>query len=99
MKQFSKDFVWGCATASYQIEGAWQEGGKGLSIWDAFAHTPGKILNGDTADITCDHYHKFREDVARMAEGLIHTYVAVAPSLPTLKGSLSQLVSPIAGQL
>jgi len=68
VKEFSKDFVWGCATASYQIEGAWLEGGKGLSIWDAFAHTQGKILNGDTADITCDHYHKFKDDVALMAD-------------------------------
>ena len=48
------DFVWGVATAAYQVEGAWQEGGKGLSIWDAYAHTPGKILNGDNGDISCD---------------------------------------------
>lgn len=68
MLRFPNDFVWGSATASYQIEGAWQVGGKGLSIWDAFAHTPGKIKNGDTGDVACDHYHRFREDVALMAE-------------------------------
>lgn len=66
--QFPKDFVWGTATAAYQIEGGWQEGGKGLSIWDAFTHTPGKIAEGHTGDVTCDHFHKFREDVSLMAE-------------------------------
>lgn len=68
MLQFPQDFTWGCATASYQIEGAWLEGGKGLSIWDAFSHTPGKILNGHTGDVACDHYHRFKDDVALMAE-------------------------------
>jgi beta-galactosidase len=67
MKRFPKDFTWGTATASYQIEGGWQEGGKGLSIWDAFAHTPGKIAEGANADRACDHYHRFREDVELMA--------------------------------
>ncbi len=67
MITFPEKFIWGAATSSYQIEGAWLEGGKGLSIWDAFAHTPGKILNGDTGDIACDHFHRFREDVELMA--------------------------------
>lgn len=58
--------VWGVATASYQVEGGWQEGGKGLSIWDAFAHTPGRIMNGDTGDVACDQYHRFEEDVRLM---------------------------------
>jgi beta-glucosidase len=65
---FPSDFTWGCATASYQIEGAWLEGGKGLSIWDAFSHTPGKIFQGHTGDVACDHYHRYREDVALMAK-------------------------------
>ena len=65
---FSKDFAWGAATASYQIEGAWNEDGKGLSIWDAFSHTPGKVKNNDTGDVACDHYHRFREDVALMKQ-------------------------------
>jgi beta-glucosidase len=65
---FPKDFVWGCATASYQIEGAWDEDGKGESIWDRFSHTPGRIINGDTGDVACDHYHRYKEDVALMKE-------------------------------
>ena len=65
---FPPDFVWGCATASYQIEGAWNEDGKGESIWDRFSHTPGRVMNGDTGDIACDHYHRYREDVALMKE-------------------------------
>ena len=63
---FPEGFVWGAATASYQIEGAWNEDGKGPSIWDEFTHTPGKIKNGDTGDVACDHYHRYREDVALM---------------------------------
>jgi beta-glucosidase len=61
---FPKGFIWGAATASYQIEGAAQEDGKGESIWDRFAHTPGKIRNGDTGDVGCDSYHRWREDIA-----------------------------------
>lgn len=62
----SKDFVWGVATAAYQVEGAWLNGGKGLSIWDAYAHIPGRILNGDSGDVACDQYHRYEEDVALM---------------------------------
>lgn len=61
-----KDFVFGVATAAYQIEGAAQEGGRGKSIWDTFSHTEGKTLNGDTGDIACDHYHRFIEDLDLM---------------------------------
>jgi beta-glucosidase len=67
MKKFPEGFVWGTSTSSYQIEGGWLEGGKGLSIWDAFAHTPGKISDGANGDVASDHYHRFREDVALMA--------------------------------
>jgi beta-glucosidase len=63
---FPADFIWGAATASYQIEGAWDEDGKGESIWDRFCHNPGNIANGDTGDVACDHYHRYREDVALM---------------------------------
>src|SRR5215468_3535275 len=65
-RTFPKGFYWGTATASYQIEGAWNEDGKGPSIWDTYAHTPGKIKNGDTGDIANDHYHRYKEDVALM---------------------------------
>ncbi len=65
---FSKGFIWGAATASYQIEGAWDEDGKGESIWDRFSHTPGNVFQGDKGDIACDHYHRWREDVVLMKE-------------------------------
>ncbi len=64
--QFPQGFVWGAASAAYQVEGAWNEDGKGLSIWDTFSHTPGKIANRDTGDVACDHYRRYRQDVALM---------------------------------
>ncbi|MCL7453020.1 MAG: GH1 family beta-glucosidase [Anaerolineae bacterium] len=64
---FPQGFAWGAATASYQIEGAASEDGKGLSIWDVFSHEQGKIDGGDTGDVASDHYHRWREDVALMA--------------------------------
>jgi beta-glucosidase len=67
-REFPPDFQWGAATACYQIEGAWQEDGKGESIWDRFSHTPGKVRDGDTGDVACDHYHRWPEDVALMEE-------------------------------
>ena len=63
---FPEGFLWGTATASYQIEGAWNEDGKGESIWDRFAHTPGKIDNGDTGDVAADHYRLYKDDVRLM---------------------------------
>jgi beta-glucosidase len=65
---FPEGFVWGNATAAYQIEGAWNEDGKGESVWDRFAHTPGKILNGDTGDVAVDHYRRYLDDIALMKE-------------------------------
>ena len=67
-REFPKGFFWGVATASYQVEGAWNEDGKGPSIWDTFAHTPGKIKNGDTGDVAIDHYHRYKEDVKVMKD-------------------------------
>jgi len=64
--QFPKDFVWGVATAAYQVEGAWKEDGKGVSIWDTFTHTVGKVKGGDTGDVACDSYHRYKEDIELM---------------------------------
>jgi len=65
---FPKDFIWGAATSAYQIEGAWNEDGKGISIWDTFSHTPGKISNNENGDVAVDHYHRFKEDIRLMAD-------------------------------
>ncbi|XP_033842544.2 lactase/phlorizin hydrolase [Periophthalmus magnuspinnatus] len=66
---FRDDMMWSTATASFQIEGGWRADGKGLSIWDTFSHTPGKVKNGDTGDVACDSYHRTDEDV-RMLQAL-----------------------------
>ena len=63
MNKFPKNFTWGVSTSAFQIEGAWLEGGKGLSVWDVYTHTPGKILNSDSAEVACDHFHRYEEDV------------------------------------
>jgi len=63
---FPKDFLWGAATAAYQVEGAANIDGRGPSIWDTFSHAPGNTLNGDTGDVACDHYHRYPEDIALM---------------------------------
>ncbi len=90
---FPKNFVWGAATASYQIEGAWNEDGKGESIWDRFSHTPGKVRNGDTGDVACDHYHRWREDVALMQKLGLKAYrfsIAWPRILPAGRGDVNQ---------
>lgn len=71
---FSNDFLWGAAAAATQIEGAWNEDGKGPSIWDTFGHQEGRIAHGENADVACDHYHRFREDVALMKEIGLKSY-------------------------
>ncbi len=65
---FPKEFVWGAASAAYQIEGAWNEDGKSDSIWDVFCRKPGAIFRGQNGDVACDHYHRWKEDVALMRE-------------------------------
>ena len=65
---FPDGFVWGAATASYQIEGAVREDGRGPSIWDTFSRTPGRVHAGHTGDVACDHYHRYVDDVALMAD-------------------------------
>jgi len=66
--KFPEGFVWGAITAAYQIEGGWNEDGKGPSIWDTFVRQPGKIERGETADVAADHYHRWPEDLAQMGE-------------------------------
>jgi beta-glucosidase len=68
MMVFPKGFLWGAATAAYQIEGSTTVDGRGPSIWDTFAHTPGRVLGGDTGDVAVDHYRRYRADIGLMAE-------------------------------
>lgn len=72
--EFRNDFVWGAATASYQVEGGAYEDGKGLNIFDSFCRIPGRILNNDTGDTACDHYHRWKEDIAIMKKIGIRAY-------------------------
>lgn len=71
---FPSDFTWGVATSAFQIEGAAHEDGRGPSIWDTFSHTPGKVFNGDTGDVACDHYHRWREDLDLIASLGVSAY-------------------------
>jgi len=90
---FPKDFIWGVATSAYQIEGAWNEDGKGPSIWDTFTHTPGKIVNNETGDVSVDHYHRYKEDVALMKELGLDAYrfsVAWSRILPAGTGTINR---------
>lgn len=91
--RFPQGFVWGAATSAYQIEGGWDADGKGPCIWDEFSHTPGKIHNDENGDVACDHYHRFREDVALMQELGIRSYrfsVHWARVLPEGQGRVNQ---------
>jgi beta-glucosidase len=90
--RFPDGFAWGAATASYQIEGAVHEGGRSPSIWDTFAHTPGKVQAGDTGDVADDHYHRYRDDVGLLADlGVTHYRFSLAwPRLqPDGRGGLN----------
>ena len=90
---FPADFVWGASTSSYQIEGAVDEDGRGKSIWDVFSHTPGRVKNGDTGDIACDHYHRWREDIDLLPGGNFAAYrfsTAWPRILPSGGGAVEQ---------
>ena len=91
---FPNGFAWGAATASYQIEGAWDDDGKGESIWDRFSHTPGKIDNGDRGDVACDHYHRWQEDIGLMKTMGLRAYrfsISWPRVLPEGSGRVNQV--------
>jgi len=90
---FPADFGWGVATSAYQIEGAVDEGGRGPSIWDVYSHEPGRTAGGENADVTCDHYHHWRDDLDLMAELGLSVYrfsIAWPRVMPTGKGPLNE---------
>ncbi|WP_119065335.1 GH1 family beta-glucosidase [Aggregatilinea lenta] len=91
--EFPSSFIWGAATASYQIEGAVSEDGRGESIWDRFSHTPGKVENGDTGDVAADHYHHYLDDVALMQDLGLDAYrfsIAWPRILPQGQGPVNE---------
>lgn len=91
--RFPEGFLWGAATAAYQVEGAVREDGRGPSIWDVFAHTPGKVKHGDTGDIACDQYHRLERDLDLLVELGIPAYrfsVAWPRVQPTGRGAVNQ---------
>jgi beta-glucosidase len=90
---FPEGFAWGTATASYQIEGAVSADGRGLSVWDTFSRAPGNVHGGDTGDIACDSYHRYREDVALMASLGLNAYrfsISWPRILPGGRGAVNQ---------
>lgn len=92
-KGFPKDFLWGSASAAYQVEGAWNEDGKGMSNWDKFVRIPGKTFKATTGDVAVDHYHRYKEDVQLMAEMGLKTYrfsIAWARIYPQGKGEVNE---------
>jgi beta-glucosidase len=91
-QDFGSDFLWGTSTAAYQIEGAVNEDGRGPSIWDVFCQQPGKISNGETGAVACDHYHLYREDIALMkqlGQDVYRFSVAWPRIFPTGRGKLN----------
>jgi len=90
---FPKGFCWGAATAAYQVEGAWNEDGKGESIWDRFVHQHGRIKDGTTGDVSCDHYHRYREDVEIMKRLNLDSY-RFSVSWPRIQPEGSGKVNP-----
>ena len=92
-ERFPNDFLFGVATAAYQIEGAVREGGRKPSIWDAFSHMPGRVYQGDTGDVACDHYHRWESDLDLIASLNTDAYrfsIAWPRIIPDGRGSVNQ---------
>lgn len=90
---FPKNFMWGAAAAAYQIEGAYNEDGKGLNIWDVYSHKKGVVAHNENGDVACDHYHRFKDDVKIMKQlGLRHYRLSLswARILPNGTGKINQ---------
>ena len=90
---FPRQFLWGSASAAYQIEGGYRDGGKGMTNWDTFVRIPGKTYQATTGDVAVDHYHRYREDIALMAEMGLKTYrfsIAWARIYPNGTGEVNE---------
>ena len=93
LRKFPEGFLWGSASAAYQVEGAWQEDGKGITNWDEFVRIPGKTFKATTGDVAIDHYHRYKEDIALMAEMGLKAYrfsVSWARIYPNGSGEVNQ---------
>jgi beta-glucosidase len=91
--KFPKDFLWGTATAAYQVEGAWNVDGRGETVWDRFSHAPGNVKGGYTGDVACDDYHRYPEDIALMKQMNMRSYrysIAWSRIQPTGEGAINQ---------
>lgn len=92
-RQFPENFIWGSATAAYQVEGAAHEDGRGESIWDRYCAVPGNVLNGDSGEVACDHYHRYKEDIALMKKMGLQAYrfsISWSRVLPDGRGAVNQ---------
>ena len=91
--KFPRDFLWGTATAAYQVEGAWNVDGRGETVWDRFSHSPGNVKGAYTGDTACDDYHRFPEDIALMKQMNMRSYrysLAWSRIQPTGEGAINQ---------
>ena len=91
--EFPEGFLWGAATAAYQIEGSSMADGAGESIWDRFVHTPGMMKDGDTGEVACDHYNRWREDIALMKRLNLQAYrfsVSWSRVMPEGRGRINE---------
>lgn len=93
LKDFPTDFLWGSASAAYQVEGAWNVDGKGKSVWDVYAKVPGATFQDTNGDVAVDHYHRYKEDVKLMAEQGLKAYrfsIAWSRVLPNGTGEINE---------